>query len=422
MASFSQIQPDEEPGEPSEEGIEEAEITLISGRTLRGELVRQTPETVVIGIDGIETTFQRRNIAEVKVLPPVSERYRQMRDTIADDDIDSRLSIVEWLRARKAYAIALEELRSILDIDPGNPRAKLLLTWLSEHEKLRQSENGDEDAENQEPSRQPDAAPNDSRAFSMKRNEFETLSQEQLNLMRVYEIDLRDPPRIRIPDEVITRLIERSPEAFSPNEDERRAVYGLPEIEKLKLLFRLKARDLYPKVEVLETPASLENFKNDVHHGGGWLINACSSTRCHGGAEAGSFRLLNTRPNSDATAFTNLYIIENTTLADGTPLIDFNAPERSPLLQMGMVPSNALNPHPEIPRNFPGTGYRPIFRTTRDRKYQQAIEWIRSMYQPRPDYEFEYAPLQPVPEPDANPDTSADPDTESETGSEAESP
>ncbi len=80
--------------------------------------------------------------------------------------------------------------------------------------------------------------------------------------------------------------------------------------------------------------------------------------------------------------------------ADPVPLIDFENPERSALLQMGMVQNKALIPHPEIPRGYPGTGFRPIFRNTRERKYQQAVEWIRSMYQPRPPLEFEY----PLPE------------------------
>jgi len=387
------------PGEPEQqpesEGIRECVITLNSGRTITGELIRQDSRTVVIGIEGIETTFQRKNVANVVVLKPVSERYKALRATLADDDIDARLSLVEWLRARKAYTLALKELNSILLIDPNNPHAKLLHTWLAEYDKL--SERNKTQPDKTQVEKQPDeqgqtARPDKTIEYQIKRNELPTLSDEQLNMMRVFEIDLRNPPRLKIDDEIMLELMRRNPDAFSPNKDERNAVLDLPEIEKLKLLFSLKARDLYPKVRLLENPDSLERFKDQVHHGRGWLINACASTRCHGGVDAGSFQLINERPNTDETAFTNLYIIERTKLSNGLPLINYRDPERSPLLQMAMTPSNSLVPHPEIPRGYPGSGYRPIFRNTRERKYQQAMDWIRSMYQPRPEYGFEYPP------------------------------
>ncbi len=383
-------------GEPEttteQEGIRECVITLRSGRTITGELVREDARIVVIGIEGIETTFQRRNVANVVVLAPVAERYAKLRATIEESDIDGRLALVEWLRARKAYQLAIKELDSILLIDPLNPHAKLLHTWLSEYDKLSDRRVADVEDDTGDASSDAPKPDEPQRVYKIQRNELPLLDEADINLMRVYEIDLRNPPRLRVPDDVIQELIRMNPDAFSPNEDERAEVFNLPEIEKLKLLFTLKARSLYPRVEVLENPDSLQSFKDDVHQGAGWLINACASTRCHGGVDAGAFRLINKRPNTDETAFTNLYIIENTTISSGQPLIDYSTPERSPLLQMGMIKSNALIPHPEIPRDYPGTGFRPIFRNTRDRKYQQAVDWIRSMYQPRPEYAFDYPP------------------------------
>ena len=401
--------PEQEPEHESDqdeaqEGITECVITLKSGRTISGELIRQDSRIVVIGIEGIETTFQRRNIANVVTLAPVKERYEKLRATVADDDIDARLALVEWLRTRKAYALALKELDEILIIEPKNPHANLLHTWLAEYDKLS-ARNDQERPKNTEQSEPGEPEEQDQREYQIKRNELPLLSEEQINLMRVYEIDLRHPPKLRVPDEVMHELMRENPDAFSPNQDEREKILDLSEIEKLKLLFSLKARDLYPRVEVLETPDSLKRFKEQVHHGRGWLINACASTRCHGGVDAGAFKLINDRPNTDETAFTNLFIIEHTTLSNGLPLIDFNSPERSPLLQMAMTPSNALIPHPEIPRDYPGTGYRAIFRNTRDRKYQQAVDWIRSMYQPRPEFDFDYPPKSPDTQPDPDQDT-----------------
>lgn len=391
---WAHLNPIPEPEEQiEEEGIRECVITLRSGRTITGELVFESSREVIIGINGINTTFLRKNVANVVILPPVSERFAQLRETVSDDDVESRLALVEWLRARRAYQLAIKELESILIIDPQNAHAKLLYTWLTEYDKLTGSgENQEQGGDDPEAQR---AAPDDpEREYRIQRNKLPLLTEEQINLLKVYEIDLRDPPKLVVPDSTMLRLMREYPNKFSPDEEQRNKLLELPEVEKLRILFTHRARHLYNEVQVLENPRSLQLFKDQVHTGRGWLVNACASTRCHGGVDAGSFRLINSKPNTDETAFTNLYIIERTTLADGTRLIDFEYPERSPLLQMGMLQSKALIPHPELPRDYPGLGFRPIFRDTRDRNYQQAVEWIRSMYQPRPDLGFSYPPEQ----------------------------
>jgi len=382
----------QEPIPAIEQGIQECIITLISGRKITGELIRQNSLIVIIGIDGIETTFQRNNIASVNLLAPVAQRFQEMRESIPDDDIESRLTLVEWLRARRAYDLAIKELESVLIIEPNNPRAKLLHTWLTEYDKLGSTNTrpNSDDKSDQKPENQP------SKGKLSLRNTITPLTPEQINLLRVYEIDLRNPPKIKVPDDTLKELMRRVPDAFSPNEDERKAIFKLPEIDKLRIIFTHKARDLYSQVVILEDPSSMKMFKEDVHSQRGWIINACATTRCHGGVNAGQFQLINTRSNSTETVYTNFYIIEQYTLADGSSLINYDDPQRSPLLQMAMVEKNTLTPHPEIPRDYPGTGFRPIFRSTRDRKYRDAIEWIRSMYQPRPEYEFT-DPIRPEP-------------------------
>jgi len=382
--------------------MRECIILLNTGRRITGEFIREDSLIVVIGINGINTTFQRDQVAAVTILPPVLQRYEQMRSAIPDDDYDARLVLTEWLRSRKAYSLALKELNSLLIDDPSNARAKLLHTWLSEFVKLSQatpneantsSQNADKITDQIKPTKP-------KRSKRPLRNTFEPLTTEQINLLRVYEIDLSDPPKLRVPDEVLRILMQRKPNEFSPNENERNKIFRLREIEKLKIVFSLKARDLYNQIEVLEDPASVSMFKQSVHSQRGWIINACASTRCHGGPDAGAFKLLNTRPNSDETSYSNLFILEHYTLENGLMLINFEDPERSPLLQIGLPRTGSLSPHPEIPKGYPGRGFRPIFRSTRDRKYREAIEWINSMYQPRPEYPFEYRP-QSKPESDS---------------------
>lgn len=368
---------------------QECTITLLSGRTITGELVRQSDGFVTVLINDIETTFQRNDIARFKVLPPVAERFAQMRSAVSEDDIEARLALVEWLRARKAYTLAIRELDSILLQSPTNERARMLRLWLTEYIKMGI---GSSPKTKSSQTNDPKESSSPIRRTKLQRSQIKPLTDEQINLMRVYEIDLRNPPKIRVPDEVMLKLMADNPEKFPVDEQDRKAILKLREIEKLKLLFTHKARDLYAKVQVLDDPQSIKLFKDRVHSRKGWLINTCASTRCHGGTQAGDFQLINTSINSNATTYTNLYLLEQYTLADGSKLINYQDPQRSPLLQMAMIEKNSLHPHPIVPNDYPGPRFKPLFRTTRDRKFKQAIEWINSMYQPRPELDFQTSP------------------------------
>ena len=378
-------------------GINECIITLASGRTITGELIKQNSQIVIVSIKGIETTFQRSSISSVRVLAPVAERFAQMRATIEDDDIDARLSLVEWLRNRRAYGLAVKELESVLIEEPHNPRAKLLYTWLSAYDDMGTPTKSSK--KNTKPGDTKTTKESRAARKATKTN-IPRLTPEQINLIRVYEIDLRNPPKLKVPDATLKALMLSKPDAFSPDEDERNEIYSLSEIEKLKIIFTHKARHLYGQVQILENPTSMEMFKAKVHAQQGWIINACATARCHGGPNAGRFQLINTKANSDETLYTNFNILNSFKLNDGSPLINYESPEHSPLVQMGMVEKNTLTPHPKLPRDYPGRGFRPIFRSSRDRKYRDAIEWIRSMYQPRPDYGF-LTETQPEPKPDS---------------------
>ena len=76
-------------------------------------------------------------------------------------------------------------------------------------------------------------------------------------------------------------------------------------------------------------------------------------------------------------------------------LIDWDDPARSPLLQMALNRSDSLTPHPDVGSGPGSRGWRPVFRSTEDRRFQLAVEWIRSMYRPRPEYPIDYQPPLP---------------------------
>jgi hypothetical protein len=379
----SETQPANDPiDQKAEEGLHECVLTFITGRTITGFLMESRDEDVVLRLEGIDTTYRRSSISSIKFLPPVSERYRDIRDTIEDTDIETRLVLVEWLRTRQAYTLALNELSSILELQPGNSKARTLHAWLEAHIKLVSKSSAPKtNPESIRPAPKRQKAP-----------EIPLLNEQQINLMRVYELDLKSPPKMKVTDETLKSLMLRHPDSFPIDTTDRDEYFKLPEHEKLRLLFVHRERDLYTEVKVLEDPEMMRTFKDTVHARNGWLLNGCATTRCHGGSDAGEFRLFNDRPNSNETAYTNFFIVDHFKLKDGTPLIDHENPARSALLQLATQNANSLRPHPEVSLERPGSRYRPIFRSSRDRKYQQAVNWIKMIYKPRVDYDLGYPP------------------------------
>jgi hypothetical protein len=71
----------------------------------------------------------------------------------------------------------------------------------------------------------------------------------------------------------------------------------------------------------------------------------------------------------------------------GLPFINFESPMESGIIQAGLPRDEAVQPHPEVP------GWKPVFgRSIVPQRLADTLTWIKSMYQPRPDYPVEYQP------------------------------
>ena len=136
-------------------------VDLRDGRRLEGRLIKGDPAKITIEIAGFPTTFNMADVLRVEPVPPVEERYKQLRSIIADDDVEQLLLLADWLRDREAFSLALTEVTSILRADPNNTRAKTLKqqiesTILLRAEAMqRQEEAGPEDRGDRLPSKPP---------------------------------------------------------------------------------------------------------------------------------------------------------------------------------------------------------------------------------------------------------------------------
>lgn len=369
------------------EGPREVVLSLRGGREVSGVMVREDEKTITLRIEAIETSFEKSSLTGMRELPPVLERYVTMRSLLSDDDLDGRVLLVEWLRSREMYQLALFEVNAVLDKDPRHGRARELKLWLD----LQVGLTGTRPI-----SEQPGGADADAKATYLARqrakNEFPLLTPDQINLLKVYEVDLRNPPPLLIKRGTIEQLIRMFPESplIPATPEGREALMRRTPEQLLELMFRLQARELYGQVIVRGHPTSLERFRDQVH--GRWLINTCATAQCHGGGEAGRLWLYDRKPFSDETVYTNFLILERFRLSDGTPLLNYSEPARSPLLQMGLPSDLSVYPHPEAQRTRGSRGWRPVFRTSEDKRFQEAVGWLSTMYRPRPEYPIEYEP------------------------------
>lgn len=354
------------------------EVFLNSREPMRGTYLRGTSQTVTIRIGGVETTWPMRSVERVVVLIPAGERAGMMRSQIDDRDLTTRTRLAEWMRMEGLFDESAAELRGVLALEPEHRRAARLLevveSLIEAREALRRPSERAEPPERRE-------AP-----LRADREQMAVLTPEQINLLRVYEIDLTNPPPIRIEPETITRLMEVYAESpYIPSTARGREEFlELPEWKILDIMFRLRAREFYGEVRVLENPETFERFRDDVQTR--WLVNACATNRCHGGAEAGRFRLVNERVGGDEAVFTNFLIVNRFVTSDGRALVNEIDPASSALFDMGLPLRDAVVGHPDV------RGWRPVFRSQRDRGFRAGVAWVESLYRPRPDYPIEYIP------------------------------
>jgi len=155
-------------------------------------------------------------------------------------------------------------------------------------------------------------------------------------------------------------------------------------------MFDLRARELYPKIKVQTEPYAMNLFRRRVHDT--WLINNCATSRCHGGIHAGEFFLHRRGHKNERVRYTNFLILERLEIDPDWPLINYEQPMDSLIIQYGLPRTEARKPHTDV------RGWKPVFGRSNKRMLGETGKWIRSMLQPRPDYPIEYEPPKLTPD------------------------
>lgn len=365
-------------------------VKLASGPSFSGLLLESSSDVVVIDTAGLQIRLRRNDIVSIEPKPTRYDEYARLRAVIADDDLGGIGTLVRWLLEHEMFDEAIAEAQALVGVRVGDSDAVRLLRETEAVVRLRQRETSSQNTPGgaNRPSgageRRRDQLASEIESLRFDEIEFPVLTRDQINRIKVLEVDTRNPPRLRITQDTISRLfIEYAGHPLVPESQRARDAFRRkPAAEVLDVMFRVQARSLYGEVQVLGSPEAMERFREAVH--ARWLINSCASSRCHGGKGAGRFVLRNRRSGSDETMYTNFLIIDRYRTAQGLPLINWSDPARSVLLHYALPRGDALFAHPDVP------GFKPPISSRSHRNFQDAVDWLRKMYMPRPDYGIEY--------------------------------
>lgn len=383
------------------EGGQDGIIFQRDGSMLRAKILGDDYDGVDYEVAGIRNRMTRDAISSVTLESSFEEKYQRFREAIKPNEVDKRLTFARWLIDEKKFDLAADELRQLtkeVDVPEGREMLRQVEAQLA-MEKASANKRGDSPA-GTGPGTAPDSTPRNSsqRDPASKPTEPRTsqrvdlkdvlpsriLSPDDVNVIRVYEIDLARPPRIDVPPDVIRDLLTRygSSSMVPAGGEERNRMFNWDSVRIMKLLFDLKARDLYSRVRVTSEPWALNQFRTRVHDA--WLIPNCATSQCHGGIEAGRFFLHRRNSKEERVRYTNLLILLRSKLDH--PLVDFEDPESSLIIQYAMPRDEARHPHPEV------KGWKPLFTGTARALKAETMKWIRGMYRPRPEYPVDYEP------------------------------
>jgi hypothetical protein len=368
---------------PGQTGV----VILRNGQQREGIVLEDAFEYVLLDIGGIEARLPRKTVDHVILEPTFAERYELYKAAIGENQPQRHLDLCNWLMSERRYALARTELLELLATEPM-PEAKRLLNVVEAQLALREKPERSGDAGDGDGPGRPRGARNEPPGG--------ILSYEDVNLIRVYEIDFDRPPKVSVEAETIRAMIEQygSSRLIPPTEGERNQLFRADPLEIVELLFKLRARDLYPQVDVITEPWALNLFRRRVHNT--WLLNNCATVRCHGGGAAGRFYLHRRNYKDERVRYTNLLILHRMNLDPDWLLVNYNEPAMSLIVQYGLPRQHARKPHPDV------KGWKPVFGPGGHRMLNDTLAWIDAMMKPRPAYPVEYEPP-PLGSPEGDP-------------------
>ena len=347
-------------------------VILKDGRRLRGTILENEFEEVFVRVNGIELHFDRTDVELVTLDPPFEESYSGIIGDTNFEDVGEFRFLIEWLIYKNKFELAKIHLDDCTltspRIDSLRRRVELKLTPRPKNEV-------------------------DVPVFVSKPSEAQielrVLTPKEVSLIRAYESNVNLLPDMNISDKTRRKLIQEygNDPLFQRDTTLRTTVLEGDDHVVFRLIRYLNAEHLYEDIHEIDEPVALQLFRTHVHDE--WLVNRCGTTDCHGGANSGPFFLFQEPKLSDQSRYANLLTLELLQINPELPLINYDQPYHSLLMQYGLDREEARHPHPDV------RGWKPVKELQTVEGRNAVIEWIQSMRQmPRPQYPIDFPLLE----------------------------
>lgn len=227
------------------------------------------------------------------------------------------------------------------------------------------------------------------------------LTDEAVNLIRVYEIDLETEPRVLIDRDDLEEFLGdpdyAGRDGMPRGRDAIRDFMRAEGWQQLEFLFEMRAREYYKTAIVREEPETLRAWQRiNTRFINGYFLRAFANKALgenvalrYQGREIDNIPLIPNGRDGERIAYTNFYILSQMT-ANGIPFIDRDRPEESLLVQWSLPREDARFPAPEV------DGWQPEYRSNDDDdpRRDSMIEWIDSLIKgnQNSEYGIDYLP------------------------------
>lgn len=375
--------------EPGQRGV----VVMSDGGSRDGIIIEDAFDHVLIEIEGIRAKLRRDTVSHVVLEPTFDQKYAQYKAALQPGMVEAHLHLCRWLVEQRRYELAQAELDELLrqaDQPEARQLMKLVQAQLALRERPQRTTDSDQ-GDGQTPPGDEGGDESGQRAsgpvFPADILPSQILTDQDVNIIRVYEIDFDHPTRVTVTPDLVRELIEKygTDKLIPATQSGRNALFRAAAdkpLDVVRLMFELRARDLYPKIQVNSEPYAFNMFRQRVHDT--WLINNCATSRCHGGLNAGRFFLHRRNYKDERVRYANFLILERLSLDPEWPLINYDDPEMSLIIQYALPREEARKPHPNV------NGFSAPLNRGAQRLKRDAIQWIRSMMIPRPDYPVVY--------------------------------
>ncbi len=341
----------------------DALVHTTDGRTVRGELVAETDEAVVLRADGGTVTVPRDEIVDVVVTLTVAETFAARRAAVADDDLPGRVNLAAEMVGAELFEMAAGEIDALATRWPDEPFAASLAELLDAAETLASQAEAAAETEPATGEAQP----------GVRRTRAGLLTLEQITRIKLGEADAAAGDRslrVAVPPAVLNDVFERRAgrDGVPADRPEQAVIRGWDGWRVIDWLNALGEREAAAGVRIAGDPAALRAFRQEVNPRYVWRYFG----RHFGDGAVAGLRLEQARPNSVPEAYTNFARLTLFEHEQGR-VIDRAQPDASLLLQWGLPRELAESPAPAV------EGWRPYFRDKQDPQYQRLLAWIDSL-------------------------------------------